>query len=359
MQIAAVLLISSVVTVFAFDAGALYNSLFSDNINHYVRFYVSLMVMLALCVIIPYMPAAAWPVVGMYCILTILSNIPVGVLAGSMCLFVLMSAGGSTVFGYAGVYLLTGICASVIIAHIDERFRTTLPMLIIELILLIGLSVTIISTTSTLNVELLIYPVVNVTVTLIIMVFCLKLYSAKVIFRQKDNYLTLNDPECMLLAKLKDHSPSDYHKTVHVVYFCDRVSNALSLNQDIVKCAGLYHRVGVLGGEYTWENTKLVCEEANLPQEVMDILEEFENEKVPIRKTEAAVLYMCECVVSSVQYLFAKNPEINLDYPSLVDAIFKQRLESGIFSENDISLGQLEKMKQVFGGEKLYYDFLR
>ena len=68
---------------------------------------------------------------------------------------------------------------------------------------------------------------------------------------------------------------------------------------------------------------------------------------------------MCECMVSSVQYLFGKNKDIKLDYAELTEAIFKQRFEAGLFKDNDISIGQYEKMKKVFMEEKLYYDFLR
>ena len=359
IQAGVLLFIGIFVTIFSFNAGALYGSLFGDNINHYARFYTALMISIAGSVIIPFMPAAAWPVTVMYCLLTILSNIPAGIVSSTLCLYILAIAGGTSSYAYVFVYLITGICASVIVAHIDERFRTTIPVLITELILLSGLSVTIITTSSTLSIDLLIYPIVNVTVTLIFMLFFLKLYSARVIFKQKDNYLELNDPECTILTKLKDHSLEDYRKTVHVVYFCDRVSAAIGLRADVVKCAGLYHRIGVIGGEYNWENTKVACGEASLPDEVMQILEEFENDEVPMTKAETAVLYMSECVVNSVQYLFAKNPEINLDYPSLIDAIFKQRIESGIFDNNEISISQMEKMKKVFEVEKLYYDFLR
>ena len=359
LQTGVLLMLSAIVTIFSFNAQAVYDKLFGDNINHYVRFYIALMIVMAGCMIIPFMPAAAWPIVAVFCLLTILSNIPTGIVSSAMCLYILAIAGGAGSYPYVFVYLMTGICASIIVANIDENFKTTLPVLNIELLLLAGLSVTIITTSSSVSVELFIYPIVNVTVTLIFMLFFLKLYSARVIFKQKDDYLELNDPECVILTKLKDHSPEDYRKTVHVVYFCDRVCAAIGLRPDVVKCAGLYHRIGVIGGEYNWENTKTACVEASLPDEVMQILEEFENDAVPMTKAETAVLYMCECVVSSVQYLFAKNPEINLDYPSLVDAIFKQRLESGIFDQNEISIRQLELMKKVFEAEKLYYDFLR
>ena len=347
------------VTVFSFNAGSAYESLFGNNADNPGRFYIAFMAVSVLGILQPAMPASAWPMVSCFVLLTVLSNIPAGITASCVCLIMSAASGGAAGLSYVFVYIFAGITAAVLISHIDESFRTTLPILITLIILFLGLAVVTFTTNSVFSVEMLIYPTVNITITLILMLFILKLYSAKVIFKQKDDYLELNDPECMLLTKLKNISPADYKKTVHVVYFCDRVSSALGLNTDVVKCAGLYHRIGVIGGAYNWENTRIVCEESNIPQTVVDILKELEDPNTPMRRTETAVLYMCECMVSSVQYLFGKNKDIKLDYAELTEAIFKQRFEAGLFKDNDISIGQYEKMKKVFIEEKLYYDFLR
>ncbi len=359
IQMACLVMIGLMVTIFSFNAGAAYDRLFGSNREHPGLFFGAFMTCCAGCVILPAMPTAAWPMVIVFVLLTILSNIPTGIVASGVVLFMAAVGGGAAAYAYVFTYLFVGIAASVLVANIDEEFKTTLPVFITELFLLIGLSVTIVTSASTISIELLVYPVVNVTITLILMLFLLKLYSAKVIFRQKDNYLELNDPECMLLTKLKNISPADYQKTVHVVYFCDRVSAAIGLDTDVVKCAGLYHRIGVIGGAYNWENTRMICQESNIPEVVMDILREFEDDSVPMKRAETVVLYMCECMVSSVQYLFAKNKEMKLDYPMLAETIFKQRHEVGLFNDSDITLGQYERMKKVFMEEKLYYDFLR
>lgn len=359
LQMAVLCFIGLLVTIFAFNAGGAYNTLFADNAEHPARFYITFTVIIAVCVILPAMPPATWPVIVIYVLLTMLSNIPAGIVSGSVCLMIAAMAQGASAYTYVYVYLLCGIASCVLVSHIDEDFKTTIPVMIIELMLLTGLTVTIVTTMATVSIELLIYPVVNATITLIFLVFFLKMYSAKVVFRQKDNYLELNDPECQILTRLKSISPNDYHKTVHVVYFCDRVSSALGLDLQVVKCAGLYHRIGVIGGEYNWDNTKAICEESGIPSEVMAILEEFEDDSVQMKKPETMVLYMADCVVSSILYLFSRNKEAKLDYPTIIEAIFKQRLDAGIFRNCDLTISQFEKMKTVFKEEKLYYDFLR
>ena len=359
IQDLAIVLLGQVVVVFAYEAGLVYSSMFSGDRNMPAMFYITYILLIPASVVMSAMPVTAWPVAVIYLLLTIVSNIPCGIAGGSMCLFIAAaSSQDAGIYPFVYVYLLAGIAASILVAHLDERFKVAGPVCITEIILLAGLGVTIITTVNAFSIEMLIYPTVNLAVTLILSLFILKAFSAKVIFKQEDKYIELNDPECMLLNELKKVSPEDYHKTVHVVYFCDRVSAALGLDIPKVKCAGLYHRVGVIGGKYNWENTKAVCEEQNLPEEVMTILKEFEDPDTPMVQPETAVLFMCECIVSSIQYLFAKNSEVKLDYPVLVEAIFNQRRDSGLFRQCDLSLRQYELMKKVFMEEKLYYDFL-
>ena len=359
IQTAATVLMGQIVTIFAYECGDVYGIFLGRYSDKPGRFYVTYTILVALCVLFPAMPATAWPVIVIFILLTIMSNIPAGIMGGCMCLFIAGSALDAGMYSIIYVYLFVGIAGSVLIGHLDEKFKIGIPVAITEAILIVGLAVTMITSLDSVSIELMIYPAVNATVTFILLFFILKAYSARVIFKQKDIYLDLNDPECMILTELKNISPKDYHKTVHIVYFCDRVSSALGLDNARVKCAGLYHRIGVIGGEYNWDNTRMICEEQQLPAVVMDILKEFEDPSVPMTRPETAVLYMCECVVSSIQYLFAKNKDINIDYPSLIEMIFKQKTESGVFKNCDISIRQFEQMKKVFVEEKLYYDFMR
>ena len=50
---------------------------------------------------------------------------------------------------------------------------------------------------------------------------------------------------------------------------------------------------------------------------------------------------------------------MQLDYPKLISAIFKKKLESGIIDYSNISFEEIQEMKKILVEEKLYYDFLR
>lgn len=359
IRLACFIIFGQLIVIFSCRAGVYYNSFFSINANNTTSFYISYIIALVLSAIFPLMPVSAWPVVVIFAALTVTSNIPTGIISSCVCLVIASSLGDTVYFAYFVIYFLTGIMASLLIAHIDEEFRIGFPILIIEVVLTASLIIVAVTSGAQFSFELFIYPYVNAAITLLLLLIVLKLYAANVLFARKDAYLDLNDPECKLLSELRNSSPDDYFKTVHVVYFCDRIAKTLMLDENIIKCAGLYHRVGVIGGENSWENTSMICTEQGIPNEVMVVLREFIDKSIPITKTETVVLYMSECVVNSIQYLFKKNKDITPDYPALIEAIFKQRIDTGIFKQSDITIKQFELMKHIFIEEKLYYDFLR
>lgn len=323
------------------------------------RFYMFYIGSLVVSVLLPLIPLESWPVVVFFVLLSFASDLPAGILAGAICMGIAFSLSGVGNFAYFVFYFISGVIAALLLSKLDDDFKIGFPILITEIILFSGLSIIIITSGNGLSIEPFIFTFVNCIITLLLVLFILKVYSSRILFAENDRYLELNDPECKLLSELRNSSPEEYHKTVHVVYFCDRLARRLELDVNIIKCAGLYHRVGIIGGVNTWENISMICTEQNIPKEVMTILQEFSDNNCSIKAPESAVLYMSECIVSSVIFLFRKNKDIVLDYPSLIEAIFKQRIEAGVFKDCNISIKQFEQMKKVFIEEQLYYDFLR
>ena len=60
---------------------------------------------------------------------------------------------------------------------------------------------------------------------------------------------------------------------------------------------------------------------------------------------ETIVVLFADCIVSSILYLFEKDPKAQLDYGQLIDTVFKKKLETDELWENQISLAQLYEMK--------------
>ena len=171
--------------------------------------------------------------------------------------------------------------------------------------------------------------------------------------------MDINDPECPLLVKLKEHSKDEYYHAIHTAYLCDRIAKKLGLNDAVTKAGGYYHKIGILKGESSWENAKEILEENQYPEMVLNILKEFLDKQEKIIMKETVVLLMADTVISSISYLFSKDSSAKIDYEKLVQAVFKKKTEGGLLNSSSISIGELEEMKKILTEEKLYYDFLR
>ena len=101
-----------------------------------------------------------------------------------------------------------------------------------------------------------------------------------------------------------------------------------------------------------------ILEENQFPQRVKEVLKEYLDKSEIIRSKETVVLLFSDTVISSISYLFSKDPKIQLDYEKIIESIFKKRIESGVIEHSDLSF-ELTQIKKGLVEEKLYYDFLR
>lgn len=209
------------------------------------------------------------------------------------------------------------------------------------------------------RVQMLMIPIVNLLVCLIFLLVILKYFSFSIVYKNRDLYMDINDPECALLVELKNASREEYYHAVHTAYLCDRIAKRLKLDDGVVKACGYYHRIGILKGENNWENLQLIMEENRFPQRVKEVLKEYVDNTETMISKETIILLFSDTIISSISYLFSKAPDIQLDYPKIIGGIFKKRVESGAIDRSNLTFGELQEMKEILVEERLYYDFLR
>lgn len=330
-----------------------------DNRDYYGRFFICFFYGLMIASSCPLLPEAGWPFLTIFVLLTLFSNTLIGITCSTQLLLiaVLLSGAGIEVFA---LYFVSGVVAACLFRGLDDSYKVGIPLFLSLLILLVSETAGIvISMDERLSWELFFIPVINVIVSGIILIIILKIFSTLVIFKYREIYMEINDPECPLLVDLKQKSKEEYYKAVHTAYLSEKIAKQLKLNTAVAKAGGYYHRIGKLTGENNWENVYKICSEYRFPPQAMEVLEEFISKSKKISKKETAVIFFAEAVVSSILFLFSKDSEAKLDYDQVIDTVFKKKQESNIFSECEITIGELNTMKQMFKKEKLYYDFLR
>ena len=330
-----------------------------DNEEHPLRFAIFFLISVILAVLVPILPTTGWPYAVIFITLTLFSNTLVGIVSSSFLLLIsVLMTNGADVNTFC-LYFVSGIICSLLFQKLDDDFKIAYPlMLSVMIILLCEVANVVLFVNETLHWELLIIPAVNVLVSAILILIILKIYGQLIVFKYRERFLVINDTECPLMVELKEKQPEVYLHTVHVAYLSDKLATALNMDGHYVKTMSYYYKIGILQGEATYENTVTTIEEYEFPAITYEYLKDvIENQNCPNTK-EAYVVLIAEMIISSMEYLYNKNPNKEIQYDQVITALFKKKMESGFPRKCGITFGEAEIVKHILLEEKLYYDFL-
>ncbi len=345
------------IVIFAFTLEEFNARFIYRNDGKYARFALMYLGGLIAAVLLPYLPVTGWPFLVIFVLLGVFSDGLTGLAAGSVCLLLSVSLAGAS-FSVFWLYFISGMAGILVFSTLNEEFKVGIPMFLSLMILTLCLTANVILLSGErLSAAQFMIPAVNLIVSCILLLVSLKLFSTAVIHRNREKYMEINDPEFPLLVQLKDKSKAEYYHAIHTAYLSDRIARRLGLDDAAAKACAYYQRIGVLRGENTWENVEAICGEYHFPPNTRKILKEFVDESEKIVSRETVVVLFADCIVSSISYLFEKDPKAELDYTQLIETVFRKKLETDELWGSEISLAQIREMKKIFMEEKLYYAF--
>lgn len=336
---------------YAYRQEYLSDALTYNNSTHLLRFWAAMILGMLIAFACIFLPMGGWPFLTVYVMLTLYSNLNVGVVSASVLLMIptLLAGASASVFF---LYFVSGLFAAYLFRSLENEFTIGIPWLLSMMCLFVCETANIVLMENEhLSVELFVVPAINIIISSILLVGFLNIFSRSVVYQYRENYLDINDTENPILSEYKQENKADYFLCVHTAYFCERIAGKLSLNVDALKCAGYYHKL--YGKLLTQENPPA------FPPQAVEILKEYQENRAAVTHKETAVLICSDAIVSSVIFMFAKNKDKVLDYDSVIDAVFKKFQDSGTFNHCNITMLELKTMQKIFKEEKLYYDFLR
>ena len=340
------------VTGFHFRREYLRGELDYNNEEHVFRFWLCMALGLAVAFACGFLPVAGWPFLLVFVMLALFSNMSTGILAASMLLMISVTLSGGAVDGFV-LYLVSGAFAVTLFQNLETDFKFGIPLFMAILCLMVCETASVVLTANARpDLEMFVIPVVNMIISSMLLLGCLKLFSSLVVYQHREKYLEINDTENPALVELKKQDRQEYMHTVHITYFCERIGGQLGLDVAALKCAGYYHRLG--------ERLEQVTAENNFPPTAKEILSEYLSGGKKIILKETAVLVSAEEVITTISRMIQKNAaDKQIDYDNVIDSIFDKFLESGIFDRCKITMEEIRSMQRIFKEEKLYYDFLR
>lgn len=337
------------------------DSFLFDNKEHIGRYLAIYLISLIGGLVFPMLPVGGWPCLAIFVGLMLFSNQIIALGSGVVLLIIstlLYTGGNGNIVFY--VYFVGGLVGITVFSYLKVSFQVGVPLLVSLMTQMVCLMVQeVLLVNEQLSMQLFLVPVLNLLVSLILLLIILKYFSFSIVYKNRDLYMDINDPECPLLVELKTASKEEYYHAVHTAYLCDRIAKRLKLDDAMVKACGYYHRIGILKGEINWENTQQILEGNRFPQQVKDILKEYLDSTEQMLSKETVILLFSDTVITSISYLFSKDPQIQIDYPQVINGIFKKRVESGLIDQSNLTFWEFQEMKNILLEERLYYDFLR
>jgi len=258
------------------------------------------------------------------------------------------------------MYFVAGMAGIVLFAYIDETFRVGLPMFISLSIFLVCIAANYVLPGNEMpSFETGFIILANLLICILLLLIFLRYYSTAVVHGYRDKYMEINDPECPVLVELKQKSKVEYYRAIHTAYVSEKIAKQLELDAAAAKTCGYYHKIGILKGANSWNTIYEICQEYRFPPAAIALLKEYTDKETYLISKEAVAVLFADTLVTSILYLFSKDPKVQPDYNQIIEAIYEKKLDSGILDKSKITLGELNEMKRLLMEEKLYYDFLR
>ena len=369
--------ITASIIIFIFTQAEINHELNYDNNIHPLRFTIIYIIGVCLSCVYPLLPNTCWPFLFIILALGFFSNTLIGICSGTFLLSFSILLGKENIYVFL-LYFLSALIACMVFHKLSDDFAVILPIFISMMIFLCFHVIFGIITVETIGFTTFAMPIMNIFINIILLIFVLRLYSNRVVNRYAMKYQEINDPEFVILAQLKKDNKEEYYKVIHTAYFSEKIARELKADPQLTRALAYYHRMGkyyeskvtvkhdAADIPVTHHETKSseeyiykISAENKFPPALYKLLLEYNNDKKQLKSREAMIVLLSDAVVTSVLYLFAKDPNGIYDYEQIVELVFKKKIESKAFIESEITLYELNKMKKIFAGEKLYYDFLR
>ncbi|MBQ7067196.1 MAG: hypothetical protein IJN92_10295 [Lachnospiraceae bacterium] len=349
-----VTIVLSLIVVLSLAVSGQKKSLFFNNFEHLGRFFTCYILGLLFSVSAIFLPLKVLPILLPAIFLSLTSNTIAGSIAYVNLVFMMLFFSDMSSYGFF-MCIFVGLAGMALFQNIDEEYLVNGAMFASLILLFIGeTAFLILFDKQKISLDAFVLPMMNVCISLVALIVFLRIYSSKIVHKYRDRYQEINDPDFILLAKLKDESPKEYYHAVHTAYFCDKIARKIGANFYLAKAGGYYHKIGK-GLNKTLE----IAEEYKFPPELIELLTEYGDKDKKITKKETALVLFADGVVSSITYLLEKDKKATLDYKQVVDIVFEKKLESEILNQCNITMNELTIMRNLFVEEKLYYDFLR
>lgn len=173
--------------------------------------------------------------------------------------------------------------------------------------------------------------------------------AKEVLSLEEERLSRLVEPDFELLKRLETYSAALYEHSKRIGELSWKAAQAIGGDALLARAGGLYHEIGRIEEEedYIEAGSKL-GREYGFPDRLLEVMRQHSTGFELPRSAEAAVVMLCDCIISTSDYLAKSGKREKISDKQLVTSIFQNRLEKGNLEDAGMTVEQIQALKEFY-----------
>lgn len=163
---------------------------------------------------------------------------------------------------------------------------------------------------------------------------------------KENNFREIIESDYPLAKELKGYSEIDFLHAQNVSKTAYQCALLVKANPDIAAAAGFYYRLGRIEGEPFVANGVARAQANCLPEEVVQILAEYNGEERLPSTKESAIVHMVDAVIAKFELLDKDTLSNAWNHSIVIYQTLDEKSSSGIYDESGLSMNQYLKIRE-------------
>jgi len=152
-----------------------------------------------------------------------------------------------------------------------------------------------------------------------------------------------------LLQRMEAYSETLYKHSVRIGELSWGAAQAIGGDALLAKAGGFYHEIGRIENEENYiEAGSRIGKEYDFPEKLLDVMRQHSTGFELPKSAEAAVVMLCDCIISTSEYLAKSGKSTKISEQQLVTSIFQNRLEKGNLQYAGMTVEQIQTLKEFY-----------
>lgn len=166
-------------------------------------------------------------------------------------------------------------------------------------------------------------------------------------------YEQIIDDKYPLVTEIKNYSKTEYLHALKAASIARKCAVEVGADGMVATVAGFYYRIGVMEGEPYVENGVRLAEEQCFPEEVIQILYEYNGAKQLPSTRESAIVHMVDVCLNRMEMLNEHTMSSSWNQDLVIYQTLNEMSESGIYDESGLSMNQFLRVRELLTHEEL------